>query len=88
MTAATGSTDTTATSGTIGDAAQEKIQEINQRAHDAVDKAAGAASKTAERVTGLPQRLNDQACDYVKAKPLQSMGIAFFSGLLLGKLLR
>ena len=80
--------DGTGATATMGAAAQGKIQDINQRAHDAVDKATGAVSNTVERVTGFPERMENLACDYVKAKPIQSVAVGFMAGFLLGKLMR
>jgi ElaB/YqjD/DUF883 family membrane-anchored ribosome-binding protein len=83
-----GSSSTTDTADTRGNTTQDRIQNMNQRAHAAVDKAAEAAGKAAERMSGFPQELNDKTSEYVRAQPLKAVGIAFASGLLLGKLLR
>lgn len=81
-------TEAGGTDDTAPNAAQDRIQEINQRAHAAVDRAADAADKAAACVAGFPRQLNDKTCEYVRAQPLKAVGIAFASGLLLGRLLR
>ena len=68
--------------------AKDSIAAINQRAHAAVDKAAGMANQTTDWLTTSQKELTEKTCDYVKAKPMQAVGIAFVSGLLLGKLLK
>jgi ElaB/YqjD/DUF883 family membrane-anchored ribosome-binding protein len=85
---AAGTISTSNESGTSGTQSRESIAAMNQRAHAAVDKAAQMANQTTDWLTNSHKELSDKTVDYVKAKPLQSIGIAFASGLLLGKLLR
>lgn len=84
-----GSTGSTSSGSAPSDTAKkDSIAAINQRAHAAVDKAAEFASHTSEWLAKSPKEFSEKTADYVKAKPMQSVGIAFVSGLLLGKLLR
>ena len=63
-------------------------------AHQAVDKAAVAAEKTADRLTergdvlrAQKDKLLSETCSYVSANPLKAVGIAVVAGLLLGRIL-
>ena len=74
--------------------AEPVIAKVAAKAHQAVDKAAVAAEKTAERLTERSEELKAQkdkllsdACSYVSANPLKAVGIAVVAGLLLGRIL-
>lgn len=80
--------DGTDSSNTLGGTAQAKVQDLNQRAHHAVDTAAERASRAVEGVTGFPQRMENLAADCVKAHPFRSVAMGVAAGLLFGKLMR
>ena len=70
------------------------IARVATMAHQAVDKAAVAAEKTADRLTERTEvlrarkdKLLSETCSYVSAHPLKSVGIAVVAGLLLGRIL-
>lgn len=69
---------------------EDRIERMSQSAHEAIDKAASVASDYAGRVSAkgeelmaVPQDWMDAARDYVRAKPLQALGIALAAGYLL-----
>lgn len=76
-------------------AARPAIDRAAQYAHQAVDRAADAAAPAAEWVSEKSSQLRvtqkqmvDDACNYVSANPLTSVGIAAALGFLLGRLVR
>lgn len=83
-------------------AAGERIESYRGSAHDAVDRAADAAGRVAERVgeqldslaqkrdelIDMPVSWLDEARDYVRENPFQSVGIALAAGYLLSVLMR
>ena len=63
-------------------------------AHQAVDKAAGAAAPTADWLTEQGESLNAtqkklvaDTCSYVSANPLKAVGIAVVAGFLLSRII-
>jgi len=67
------------------------IARVATMAHQAVDKAAVVAEKTADRLTERTEvlrarkdKLLSETCSYVSANPLKAVGIAVVAGLLLG----
>lgn len=68
--------------------AHERIEQINRRAHEAVDKAATMATQTADWLNDSHQNLTASTCTYVRANPLRSIGMAFAAGFVLAKLMR
>lgn len=63
-------------------------------AHKAVDKAAGAATPTAEwlaqrgeSLSATQKKLAADTCSYVSANPLKAVGIAALVGFLLSRIL-
>ena len=64
-------------------------------AHQAVDKAAGAAAPTAEWLASQAETLDAtqkklvaDACNYISANPLKAVGIALAAGFVLSRALR
>jgi ElaB/YqjD/DUF883 family membrane-anchored ribosome-binding protein len=71
------------------------IDHVAALAHQAVDKVAGAAAPTAdwlaeqgESLNATQKKLVNDACSYVSANPLKSVGIAIAAGFLLSRILR
>jgi len=74
---------------------QQTVDRLTQTAHQAVDRAAGAASAYAERfgekgeaLMQMPKDWLDGARDYVRENPLQVVGMAVAAGYLLSILMR
>jgi ElaB/YqjD/DUF883 family membrane-anchored ribosome-binding protein len=74
---------------------EKTVERLSQSAHQAVDRAASAASAYAERfgdksdeLMQMPQDWLETARDYVRENPLQAMGIALAAGYLLSVLMR
>jgi ElaB/YqjD/DUF883 family membrane-anchored ribosome-binding protein len=74
--------------------AKPAIDRVAGYAHQAVDKAADVAGPAAdwlgEQGKGLKEkqdRLMTDTCDYIKAHPLKSVGIALVAGVLLSRVL-
>ena len=74
---------------------QQTVDRLSQTAHQAVDRAASAASAYAERFgekgeewMHMPQDWLETAREYVRENPLQAMGIAAAAGYLLSVLMR
>lgn len=75
--------------------AQQTVERMSQTAHEAVDRAASAASSYAERFgekgeewMQVPQDWLDTAREYVRENPLQAIGMAAAAGYLLSILMR
>ncbi len=75
--------------------AQPAIEQVAAMAHKAVDKVAGAAGPTADWLAEQGDSLNEtqkqlmkDACGYVSANPLKSVGIAVLAGFLLSRVMR
>ncbi|HEX7054977.1 MAG TPA: DUF883 C-terminal domain-containing protein [Burkholderiales bacterium] len=74
---------------------QHTVERLSQGAHQAVDRAASAASEYAERfgergeeLMQMPQDWLQTAREYVRENPLQAVGIAAAAGYLLSILMR
>jgi ElaB/YqjD/DUF883 family membrane-anchored ribosome-binding protein len=74
---------------------QQTVDRLSQTAHQAVDRAASAASSYAERfgergeeLMQMPQDWLDTARDYVRENPMQAVGMALAAGYLLSILMR
>ena len=74
---------------------QQTVDRLSQSAHQAVDRAAGAAAAYAERfgekgdeLMQMPQDWLESAREYVRENPLQAVGIAVAAGYLLRILTR
>lgn len=84
------------------DALDRAADKVEHGLHTATDKVAGAASKTVDGATAARQRGRevmddvvdttsdwmDQAREYVREKPAQSVAIALAAGWLVGRLTR
>lgn len=75
----------------VSEKAHAGIDKLTQSAHQTVDRVASAASSAAERYADstIVHRAQDwkvQACDYVRAHPLASVGMAVAAGFLLSRL--
>jgi ElaB/YqjD/DUF883 family membrane-anchored ribosome-binding protein len=75
--------------------AKPVIDQVAVLAHQAVDKAAGAAAPAADWLTDQGESLNAtqkklvaDTCSYVSANPLKSVGIAVAAGFLLSRFIR
>jgi len=73
----------------------KQVDRLAQSAHDAVDRAASAASSVYERFSEkgeelmqMPEDWLDAARDYVRERPLQAIGMAVAAGYLLSVLMR
>ena len=71
------------------------IERVSQSAHQAVDRAAAAASGVVEGISGKGQDIldwkdswMDEARDYVRENPLAAIGIAVAAGYLLHMITR
>lgn len=76
-------------------AAHPLIDKVAASAHQAVDRAAGAATQTADaldaktvQLQDVQARLIETAGQYMRERPLVTIGIAVASGYLLSSLLR
>jgi len=74
---------------------QQTVDRLSQSAHQAVDRAASAASSYAERfgergeeLMQMPQDWLDTAREYVRENPMQAVGMALAAGYLLSILMR
>ena len=74
---------------------QQTVDRLSQTAHQAVDRAASAASAYAERfgekgeeLMQMPQDWLETAREYVRENPLQAIGMAAAAGYLLSVLMR
>ena len=74
---------------------QQTVDRLSQTAHEAVDRAASAASDYAERFgekgeqwMQMPQDWLETAREYVRDNPLQAIGMAAAAGYLLSVLMR
>jgi len=83
------------TAANASDKAHASIERVTSSAHHAVDRVAAAASSAAERLSGANQRFasstqewRDEAAEYVRAKPMTAVGIAFAVGFVLSRLTR
>ena len=74
-------------------ASEPVIARVAAVAHQAVDKAAGAATpavdwlaERGESLNATQKKLAADACSYVSANPLKAVGIAAVAGFLLSRL--
>ena len=74
---------------------EKTVDRLSQSAHQAVDRAASAASSYAERfgekgdeLMQMPQDWLETAREYVRDNPLQAVGMAAAAGYLLSILMR
>jgi ElaB/YqjD/DUF883 family membrane-anchored ribosome-binding protein len=84
-----------ATTRTQGKEAESRIDRVSDSAHEAIDRAAAAASSVAGRIsdTGdalmeMPQNWIDDAREYVREHPLASLGMALAAGYILSMIMR
>jgi ElaB/YqjD/DUF883 family membrane-anchored ribosome-binding protein len=84
------------------DAVDRAADHVEEGLHQATDKAAQAANRATEKAADLSERGREvydetmdradawleQARDYVREKPVQSVAIALGAGWLLGRILR
>ena len=75
-------------------ASEPVVSRVAAMAHQAVDKAAGAATPTAdwlaergESLNATQKKLAADTCSYVSANPLKAVGIAAVVGFLLSRVL-
>jgi ElaB/YqjD/DUF883 family membrane-anchored ribosome-binding protein len=76
------------------DQTQSSIERAKTSAHQAVDRIADSATQAAERIGVKADQVKEwqqtviQSCtQYVREKPLQSLGIAVASGFILSRVL-
>jgi ElaB/YqjD/DUF883 family membrane-anchored ribosome-binding protein len=81
---------------------ERAAEHVEEGLHRATDKAAGAAHKASDKAAQVSERGRqekdetvdradawlEQARDYVREKPVQSVAIALGAGWLLGRILR
>jgi ElaB/YqjD/DUF883 family membrane-anchored ribosome-binding protein len=90
-----GATRSGSSTGTSSfDIDESTIQRAKSSAHDAVDRIADSATQAAakfgakaDQMKEWQQTLLDSCSQYVREKPLQSLGIAVASGFVLSRLL-
>ncbi|NND90548.1 MAG: DUF883 family protein [Granulosicoccus sp.] len=75
--------------------ANDAIDTAEEKAHETLESARGAANKTVDKVHQLETEINDSVTAlsgtvsrYVNEKPLQAAGIAFAAGVLTTLILR
>ena len=75
--------------------AKPAIDQVAAMAHQAVDKAAGAAAPTVDWLTEQGESINASqkqlvadTRSYVSANPLKAVGMAVVAGFVLGRLIR
>lgn len=75
--------------------ARPAIDQVAAMAHKAVDQTADAAAPAAdwlveqgENLNATRKKLLANACSYISANPLKSVGIAVFTGILLSRMIR
>ena len=80
--------------GFVSEKSEPVIDRFAAIAHQAVDKAAGAATPTAdwlahrgESLNATQKKLAADTCSYVSANPLKAVGIAAVVGFLLSRVL-
>ena len=78
----------------ITSTSQVAIERAAAMAHQAVDKAAGAAAPTADWLAGRAddliakkKQLLADTCSYVSTNPLKAVGIAVVAGILLSRII-
>jgi ElaB/YqjD/DUF883 family membrane-anchored ribosome-binding protein len=79
---------------TISDAVDDSVDEVKSGVYEAVNKivdttrlAAEALGEKGGDIKKAEERLMENCCTYVRAKPLTAIGIAVAAGYLLGCLL-
>lgn len=72
-----------------------RIDRLSESAHEAVDRAAAAASSVAGRITDtgdalmeMPQNWIEDAREYVREHPIAALGMALAAGYLLSMFMR
>jgi ElaB/YqjD/DUF883 family membrane-anchored ribosome-binding protein len=75
-------------SGKTNGSSHDSITSLNKKAHEVVDRAAQAATQTADWLAKSPEHLKKKANDYASAHPFRTVGISFLTGLLIGRLFR
>ena len=78
----------------VADAARPAVERVADSAHGAVDSVANAATHAAETLSAkgdqikhAQERVTDGLLEYMRAKPLTSLGIAVAAGFILSKVL-
>jgi ElaB/YqjD/DUF883 family membrane-anchored ribosome-binding protein len=93
---------TSAAVASTKDSVERAADHVEEGLHRATDKAAGAAHKASDKAAQVSERSREvydqtmdradawleQARDYVREKPVQSVAIALGAGWLLGRILR
>jgi ElaB/YqjD/DUF883 family membrane-anchored ribosome-binding protein len=84
-----------ATTRTQGKEVDSRIERVSDSAHEAVDRAAAAASSVASRFSDtsdalmeMPQNWIEDAREYVREHPLASLGMALAAGYILSMIMR
>ena len=87
-------TDTMAGNGTQDAPSGNRVDRAARAAHDAVDRAAQTAHNTAESMSERGEQLRESqdrlvssASQYLRDKPIQSLGIAAVAGFVLARML-
>ena len=76
------------TSGLNGTGAQQKVQQVADKAHAAVDSMADTLNTGAERVMNWQQEYGEMAREQIRANPLAVVFGAFAIGYVFAKLTR
>jgi ElaB/YqjD/DUF883 family membrane-anchored ribosome-binding protein len=69
-----------------GTGAQQKVQQVAEKAHAAVDSVADTLNTSAERVMNWQQEYGDMAREQIRANPLAVVFGAFALGYVFAKL--
>jgi ElaB/YqjD/DUF883 family membrane-anchored ribosome-binding protein len=64
------------------------VDRLTNRAHQTIDSTAQWAQTTARRVSDTTTQYADEWSEYVRQRPLASVGIALAVGYVLGRLMR
>ena len=72
----------------VADNAADAAGRLGDRAEEAVDKLSDTASQYASRFTETRDQLLEDARDTITAYPLRTIGIAAFTGFVLGRMMR
>jgi hypothetical protein len=81
-------TNTTSGTGLNGTAPQQRVQQVADKAHQAVDTVAQSLNTGAERVIGWHDEYGEMAREQIRANPLAVVFGAFAIGYVFAKLTR
>ena len=77
--------ETSATGRTFPDP-QARLDQAASKAHETVDRVHRKATQVSDRVTTQGEEMYSDACNWVKAHPVQAVAGALFAGYLIGRI--